>query len=146
MTTPAKPIILVPVDFQEPSRRALAMASEYARRMEMDIVLVHVFVIPAVVYPGFDPIVAPGMSEEIATAARTAAEQIAQSVSAARTILRSGDPATEILKVIDEQKPALVVMGTHGRQGLSHFFLGSVAEKVVRQSAAPVLTVRTHEG
>jgi nucleotide-binding universal stress UspA family protein len=55
--------------------------------------------------------------------------------------VRSGDPATEILRAIDETKPAFVAMGTHGRKGLSHLLLGSVAEKVVQLSQTPVLTV-----
>ncbi len=143
MTTSKKPTILVPVDFQEPSHQALSLATEYARRLEMDITLMHVFVIPAVVYPGFEPIVAPGLPEEIATAARSAMDQVVKSSGAQHSILRSGDPATEILKAIEEIKPALVVMGTHGRTGLSRMFLGSVAEKLVRQSQAPVLTVRS---
>jgi nucleotide-binding universal stress UspA family protein len=40
----------------------------------------------------------------------------------------------------------MIVMGTHGRRGLAHLFLGSVAEKVIRKSAVPVLTVRALEG
>ena len=49
--------------------------------------------------------------------------------------------AVEILRAIDELHPALVAMGTHGRTGLAHLLLGSVTEKVVRSSSAPVITV-----
>jgi len=53
----------------------------------------------------------------------------------------SGNAAPEILKLTAEQDIDLVVMGTHGRTGLKHFFLGSVAEGVVRESPVPVLTI-----
>ena len=48
----------------------------------------------------------------------------------------------EILATIEEERPDLVVIGTHGRKGVSHALLGSVAEKIVRLSSAPVLTLR----
>ncbi|HSR56541.1 MAG TPA: universal stress protein [Candidatus Binataceae bacterium] len=54
----------------------------------------------------------------------------------------TGDPAVEIMVAAAEHQADLIVMATHGRTGLSHFFLGSVAERVVRESTVPVLTVR----
>jgi nucleotide-binding universal stress UspA family protein len=56
-----------------------------------------------------------------------------------------GDPATEILRAIEREKIDLVVMGTHGRKGLEHTIFGSVAENVVKRSAAPVLVVNPHK-
>lgn len=53
----------------------------------------------------------------------------------------SGNAAPEILNLAKRQKIDLIVMGTHGRQGLPHFLLGSVAERVVRESPVPVLTI-----
>jgi nucleotide-binding universal stress UspA family protein len=53
-----------------------------------------------------------------------------------------GDTATSILAVAEEVGAELIVMATHGRTGLSHFFLGSVAEQVVREASCPVLTIR----
>ena len=135
--------ILVPIDFQGGSQRALAMAREMAPKLGYDITLLHVFTIPVTVYPGFDPIVAPGLPGEIASAARNALEQIAAEQGPATTIIRAGNAADEILKVIEERQPALVIMGTHGRSGLSHLFLGSVTEKVIRASKAPILSIRT---
>jgi nucleotide-binding universal stress UspA family protein len=58
--------------------------------------------------------------------------------------VRFGNPAMEIGKFAEEEGIDLVVMATHGRTGLRHILLGSVAEKVVRQSAVPVLTVKPH--
>ena len=54
----------------------------------------------------------------------------------------SGDPATEIVSAAGAFGADLIVMATHGRTGLKHFFLGSVAERVVRESPVPVLTIR----
>jgi len=55
---------------------------------------------------------------------------------------RIGSPAEEILRLAGEAHADLIVLGTHGRRGLSHFLLGSVAERVLRQAPCPVLTVR----
>lgn len=59
--------------------------------------------------------------------------------------LALGDPVNEILNAAREKDVELIVMGTHARQGLSHFILGSVAEAVVRRSPVPVLTVRASD-
>lgn len=138
----AKKTILVPVDFQDASLEALALARDLGGRLGMDITLVHVFSIPVVVYPGFEPIMAPGLPEEIAAAAKQSIERLAASVGGAKTIVASGDPSAEILRVIEQVQPAFVVMGTHGRKGFSHLLMGSVAEDVIRSSASPVITVR----
>ena len=61
-------------------------------------------------------------------------------------ILRNGVPWQEILAAIDETHADLVVMGTHGRRGIAHALLGSVAEKTVRMSTVPVLTIRAAGG
>ncbi|MCD6137859.1 MAG: universal stress protein [Deltaproteobacteria bacterium] len=59
--------------------------------------------------------------------------------------LASGDPAVEILKMIDSEGIDLVVMGTHGRKGLEHRIFGSIAEKVVKKSPVPVLTINPYK-
>jgi len=138
--------ILVPVDFQDASLAALAMARELARPLGLEVVLVHAYAIPVAVYPGFDPIMAPGLADEIGAAAKTALDKLAAEQGGLRTILRVGDPATAILMVIEEMKPTLVAMGTHGRTGISRLLLGSIAERVVRSSPAPVLTVHSRAG
>ena len=56
--------------------------------------------------------------------------------------LAEGNPADEILKAAGDLPADLIVMGTHGRRGLSRMVLGSVAEAVMRKAASPVLTVR----
>ncbi|MBX0295304.1 universal stress protein [Haloarcula nitratireducens] len=61
---------------------------------------------------------------------------------AAETVVREGVPRTEILEYVEDEAMDLVVMGTHGRTGIDHYLIGSVAEKVVRRSPVPVTTVR----
>ena len=60
----------------------------------------------------------------------------------ATSFVRVGNPVDEITRFVDEEKVSLVVMGTHGRTGLQHLLVGSVAERVVRTATCPVLTVR----
>lgn len=72
-------------------------------------------------------------------------EFIAKNISADRRVtpfIRVGSPAIEIATFAQEQNVDLIVMATHGWTGLKHFFLGSVAETVVRHAAVPVLTVK----
>jgi nucleotide-binding universal stress UspA family protein len=60
----------------------------------------------------------------------------------AETLVVEGTPYLEITRAIEKLEPDLIVMGTHGRRGVSHMFLGSVAEKIVRMAPCPVLTVK----
>lgn len=137
--------ILVPVDFEEPSQRALDFAVELATKLNASLTLVHVYEVPIYAYAGLVNTL-PNLLPVIEEAAR---EQLTRSLSAvhsklpkADAILRMGIPWDTIISAIGETGADLVVMGTHGRRGLSHALLGSVAEKVVRLSAVPVLTVR----
>ena len=84
----------------------------------------------------------PGFHAEVTAAAQRAVDQLSQQEGGLRTLLREGDPSVEILEAAKESGATMIVMGTHGRSGLAHLFLGSVAEKVVRKSPIPVLTVR----
>jgi nucleotide-binding universal stress UspA family protein len=61
---------------------------------------------------------------------------------AVRRVLREGVPHEAVVAYVDEVDVDVVVMGTHGRTGLDHYLIGSVTEKVVRRSPAPVLSVR----
>ena len=137
--------LLVPVDFGAPSEQALEVAMDLARRFGSRITLVHVYEVPSYVYGGLTFATADLLGP-IEEAAREHLDKTLREVQAqvpgASAILRHGNPALEILAVVGEQHPDLVVMGTHGRKGVSHALLGSVAEKVVRLSKAPVLTTR----
>lgn len=138
----ASDVILVPTDFEAASRKALEVAKELAPCVRAQIVLCHVYTLPVYTYPGLEPAVLPGFHAEVMAAAKKALDELAASEGGLPSQLREGDPATEILAAAAELKAKMIVLGTHGRQGLAHLLLGSVAEKVVRRSPVPVLTVR----
>jgi universal stress protein A len=132
--------ILCPADFDDNSLNALRMAVRLAQQSKARLYVLHVLKLR-------DPTVisAPLLAEEAERLARSALARLSESELAGvdhETLLRSGHPAQEIIAAETEIGAELVVMGTHGRTGVPHLFLGSVAEKVVRESTCPVLTVR----
>ena len=135
-------VILVPIDFEKASGEALGRARNLAETLAFEVVLLHVYAVPAPFYSGIAPMTGPALSEEIRLAAAETLERFAAEHGNLRSILRCGDPTTETLAIIEEIKPEMVVMGTHGRGGLGHLLLGSVAENIVRKSPVPVLTLR----
>jgi nucleotide-binding universal stress UspA family protein len=139
--------LLVAIDFTEPSKEALAATVTLAKKLGAALTVTHTCEVPAYAYPGlaFVPADVLGPIEEAAreTLASALAEAQKQ-VPSAKGVLRRGVAASETLAVIEETKPDLVVIGTHGRRGVARALLGSVAEKIVRLSRVPVLTVR-HE-
>lgn len=137
--------VLAATDFSECSGAAIDTAVELARRYDAALTLVHVFVVP--VYPYMD--IVP-MAIDIETPAREAAnEELQKTLTSVRTrypnakaVLKQGGAIWEqILAAAREVGADVVVLGTHGRTGVSHALIGSVAERVVRHSSVPVLTV-----
>lgn len=141
MATPTN-LILVPVDFEAASTKALQIAKDLAARLGGEVGIAHVYQLPVYTYPGLEPSIMPGFHAEVTSAAERAVSALAQQEGNLRAVLRQGDPATEILAAAEELKASMIVMGTHGRQGLAHLILGSVAERVLRKSSVPVLSVR----
>jgi nucleotide-binding universal stress UspA family protein len=137
--------ILVPTDFSDCARRALDYAAELANRLSASIVVAHIYVPPVVYMPEgvwAMPDAFPDARKDLEQAmARLAAQVREKKVAQVETVIVEGDPSHEIVKVAQQQKCDLVVLGTHGRTGVRHLVLGSVAEKVVRRSTCPVLTV-----
>jgi nucleotide-binding universal stress UspA family protein len=138
----ASNVILVAVDFEEGSRRALELAKQLARGLGAEIALVHVYALPVYAYPGLDPVVFPTVIAQVTEAARRALDDLARTEGVTRAVLRGGDTASEILVAARELGATMIALGTHGRKGIVHALLGSIAERVVRQSPIPVLTVR----
>jgi nucleotide-binding universal stress UspA family protein len=143
---PAFEHILVATDFGDASERALDVAVELAEKFSASLTLVHTYEIPTYVYAemgGFSPVDLLTPVEDVAKQQfEVALATLRKRLPRAKGILRRGDPRAEILAAIDVTQADLVVMGTHGRRGLAHAFLGSVAEKTVRTSKVPVLTIR----
>jgi nucleotide-binding universal stress UspA family protein len=134
--------ILVATDFSPPAERAVEVAVTFAKTFDAKLTLLHVYELPTTYgYAG-------GMVWPIEELARAAQESLDAALSKLREkypraegLLGSGTPSQQILALARERKADLVVLGTHGRRGLSHAFFGSVAEKVVRLSPVPVLTI-----
>ena len=89
------------------------------------------------------------LQEETLAAAEKALERICdqklQSCPNFRRRIVTGDPANQIIKVIEAENIDLVIMGTHGRKGLEHTIFGSVAQNVVQRSPVPVLTINPYK-
>lgn len=143
--------ILCPLDFSEPSNKALQVAIEMASHFKAELLLAH-FVAPA--HPGVpaDPLIAFERQEIYETAAKKAAEEQLTTVSKripaelnARTVVATGDAADEIVRLANTEAADLIVISTHGLTGWRHLVFGSVAEKVVRLSERPVLVIPAHE-
>jgi universal stress protein A len=140
--------ILVPTDFSPHSNEATAWAADLAGRYGASIMLVHVYQPVSMILPeGFvlksaDEIATLLHSLDSALAeARAQLARIAPGVAIDSALLQ-GSPFAEIVRHAREGGYDLIVIGTHGRTGLRHALLGSVAEKVVRKAPCPVLTVR----
>ncbi len=138
--------ILCPVDFSETSDQALAYATELARQFQAGIKLLHVIQLPAHPMDTNDLMPLEDFETEYAARFQAQLEGLVQrerdkgvEVEGLQT---TGIPHDEIIHAAEELNADLIVMGTHGRTGLAHFLIGSVAERVVRMSPLPVLTVR----
>ena len=137
--------ILVPVDFEPPAKRALEVAIDLASQFESRLTVFHAWDTPPYVYAGL-PYISSNVWSAMEEAAKAQLDATLTEVRArlprAQAALVRGPAPFEILAEIDRTKVDLVVLGTHGRRGLHRVLLGSVAERVVRSSSVPVLTVR----
>jgi universal stress protein A len=137
--------ILAPTDFSPTSGRALDYAVDLARALGAEVILMHA-VEPVALAPDVygASAIAP-MLDEIERAARRTLDRIVAKLAKrrvrCRTALLTGPAATTIADAAAKLDADVIVMATHGRSGLSHLFLGSVAERVVRSARCPVLTV-----
>jgi nucleotide-binding universal stress UspA family protein len=145
--------ILVPVDFSRHSAKAVEVGLQLAKRFEARLGVVHVyqpfmdsfpggFMLPPATVEKAWPIVREGLEkllQDVRVKARDAG------VPEVETHLVEGVPHAEIARVARDGNYDLIVIGTHGRTGISHALLGSVAERVVRMAPCAVLTVRLTE-
>jgi nucleotide-binding universal stress UspA family protein len=134
--------ILMSTDFSAASASALELAVELARAFDAKLTLLHIWELP--IYPYMDFMLNSAVIAEVEDAATKglarALAELQKTMPGAQSKLKTGLPWQGILEATEELGADLVVMGTHGRQGLSRMTLGSVAEKVVRQSKVPVMT------
>lgn len=141
--------ILCPVDYSVYSEMALTYAIEFAEKYYAKLYLMHVLDIRVYDINNPDLYDINIVDEETLAKLR---ERLLRCVTedtrgkiAVEALIIQGVPFAEIIKASKEYKIDLIVIGTHGRTGISHAIMGSVAEKVVRKAPCPVLTIR-HPG
>jgi nucleotide-binding universal stress UspA family protein len=140
--------IVVAVDFSRHSQEATRVAVDLAARYQATVKLVHVYQPVDYGLPeGFMSYTPIQLNELIAALEKhlEASEKQAQAMASGvpvSSVLLHGAISSEIVRFAKDEEYDLIVMGTHGRTGLGHVMLGSVAEKVLRTAPCPVLTVR----
>jgi universal stress protein A len=139
--------ILVPVDFSAQSNEAVAMAVELAKRDEATLALAHVFQPISYALPEGYVLYNAKQLADVQTAIGEqldALKKRAESYGAPSVVTTQvqGVPAQEILVLAQAGAFDLIVMSTHGRSGIPHLLIGSVAERVIRHAPCPVLTLR----
>ena len=143
-------VVIHPTDFSDTARVAEGQAISMARMLGAELLILHVAV-EGMLY-GETPF---GRAElgrlyeaQRDWAHRAVDERVAAARAAgiaARGVMRVGTPADEIVRTADEEKAAMIVLGTHGRGGVQRLMLGSVADRVLRRAVCPVLVVRESE-
>jgi nucleotide-binding universal stress UspA family protein len=136
--------ILVPIDFSEPSKRALDYGLTLATRLKAKLIMAHIVPKSSAIAYAF-PI--ENMAIETKQPER-AAQELRALVADERArhldlqqIVKVGDVEEDLLEIVKEQSVDLVVMGSHGRRYFRRWFLGSVTEHILRKVPAPILTV-----
>jgi nucleotide-binding universal stress UspA family protein len=143
--------ILVPVDFSKHSLKALDYAADFAKAFEAELHVLFVlepiaYATPADFYAGMATQISDLITEQRRSATRRLAQlqtTLGKKGITAKPVLRSGIAYQEIIDAAKKLKADLIIHATHGRTGLSHLVMGSVAERVVRAAPCPVLTLRS---
>lgn len=139
--------ILCPTDFSEPSFVGVKGADEVAAHFSAELIIVHV-VSPVHVYPG--PYPAAGFdlqahTEKLIGVSHKSLEEVVKNKISpdlqVQTRVLQGSPADEIVEAAGSEGVDVIVTATHGWTGWRRYIFGSVAEKIVRSAACPVLTV-----
>jgi nucleotide-binding universal stress UspA family protein len=136
--------ILVPVDFSEQSDAALEYAIGLASPLGATVVLIHA--VEPIYFAGamYGGVYGGPIAMEQVRAAEGSMANLVASLQRRKVAVRgsvvSGIPQTAIIEAAKSKKADLIVMGTHGRTGLGHLLIGSVAEKIIRSAECPVLT------
>lgn len=146
--------LLVPIDFSSYSEVSIVFAGELAEKLGAKLLVLHVI---------HDPEEAPGfysqkvkMKNYLVTMEDAASEMMEEflkkirlahpenlPIQKATSLLVVGTPATRIIEVAERERVKMIIMGSHGRTGLSHLLIGSKAERVVQLSPIPVTVVKT---
>jgi nucleotide-binding universal stress UspA family protein len=138
--------ILVPTDFSAYADQALDYAIAFAQALQARLTLLHVFHLSPLSVGDMPPAVLSATLQEMETSAQQRMQATLARVHhgglQADSAIIEGIPLQTILDTAHARGVDLIIMGTHGRTGLTHAFMGSVAEKVVRLAPCPVLVTR----
>ncbi|MGE4544904.1 MAG: universal stress protein [Pedobacter sp.] len=139
--------ILFATDFSENSEYAFDYALAMARKYQSLLAIVHIINEPVDLRGFYVPHISfESLEEEIEEGARKMMEKFCRmhvsDYENYQTFIVPGIPYDEIIKKAEDLKADLIIMGTQGRSGLDHVLFGSTAEKVVRKSPVPVMTIR----
>jgi nucleotide-binding universal stress UspA family protein len=141
--------ILFCTDFSENAQWAFTYALRLAKTFKSKLLILHVT--PEPVHPEQLSIYLPeekldelriSQKKEIDQQLKTRYIKKMRAFKDYKVVLKEGEPFVEIIQIAKKNSADLIVMGTHGRSGLDHILFGSTAEKVVRKSPCPVLTIR----
>jgi universal stress protein A len=141
--------ILAPTDFSEHAENALRFACGLAQRLGAELHLLHVLseIVPTGPDPLLTPVLPPEYYRESEVQSREALAKLIQpswgTPPVVESAVRWDSPVEGIVEYAREAAIDLIVIATHGRTGLSHVLLGSVAERIVREASCPVLTIRS---
>lgn len=138
--------ILVPIDFSECSRKALLYAIPLAKEHGAALTLLYVVPTQYTTYDYGGPN-APLLESQAFVAAEKQLRELQPDPAqvSSEVLVRIGSPEQDILEAARETDADLIVLSTHGRTGLRHLVMGSVAEQIVRRAPCPVLVVREKE-
>ncbi len=141
--------ILCPTDFSHPSFEAMNVATELAMHFSSDLIVIHVVAPIPVIATEYTSSAAFNVQEYQqlmeASSMKTLEEQIEKRIPkgvSVRSMLSLGDPANQIVHTAEDEQVDLIVIATRGQTGLKRLVFGSVAGKVVRLAARPVLSIR----
>lgn len=139
--------ILCPVDFSKVSMEALNLAGELADKFGAQLMAVHV--LEPILAPtdfSFGPLSMNDVEDKLAERAQEGLQQAIRALAVPKEKIEvkvaRGIGSQEVIRIAEETKTDLIVMGTHGYTGITHALLGSTAERVVRRAPCPVLTVK----
>jgi nucleotide-binding universal stress UspA family protein len=141
--------ILAPTDFSAHAENAVRFACALAERLGAELHLLHILseIVPTGPDPLLTPVLPPEYYRESETQSRQALAKLLEpswgTPPMVEIAVRWDSPVEGIVEYAREAGMGLIVIATHGRTGLSHALLGSVAERIVREAPCPVLTIRS---
>jgi nucleotide-binding universal stress UspA family protein len=140
--------ILVPTDLSDGAEEALDYACELAQRLDATVHILHVIGVPAMGVPELGMAMTGSVVDSLIQEDQAVLDKLARArrgpTKIGDVLLRSGDARDTIDQVAMEVSADLIVMGTHGRRGMSRALLGSITEAVIRTARCPVLAVRAN--